>query len=153
MSWKLLLLSLLLLAPVARASGISAPPSYVNLEVTANNAVTTTSTSFVLLPGMTLTPPAGTYIAVFSFWVSYSAWSQGISGSLYLGGSLVPGTTRTARQGTNTFIGQNFSNSLFVVSGQDIITVDGTSALEVRWLTTTGTGTANDRTLTLVRLQ
>lgn len=145
------ILALVMLWPVEVAASSITQKAIQNFEATATGAVTTTSTSYVLMPGMTLTPPAGTYLVLYSFWTTYSAANQAVFGSIYAGGTFITTSQRVARQGQSS-VG-TVSNFGLVVAGHDIVTVNGSQAIELRWQVSTGTGTANDRTLSIIRIQ
>ena len=112
---------------------------------TATDEITTTSTTFVLIPGMTVTPGAGTYLAILSLTLSNSKNSNEVQCALYANGVLAPGSTRS-------IIGQasNRGNGTTVAK----ITVGAGQAIEGRWATqaaSIGSSPAG-RTLSLIRL-
>lgn len=116
-------------------------PKSLEAEATANT--TTTSTSFGLVNSMTLTPPAGTWIAMFSSSVINSLVAQTTIVTLYVGGVQAASTERSNK---------NAGNDPSGVAFQKRITVNGSQAVEVRWKVTGGTGTIRQRTLTLFRV-
>jgi len=78
---------------------------------------TSTNTTFLVIPSMTLTPPAGTYYCVFCANIS-----NAINYELYEGNNNIIGTERTT-----------FTNSSEECVGTvGIATVDGTQAINVR---------------------
>lgn len=116
-------------------------------EATATAAATTTSTTDTQITGMTLTPAAGTYLVMFSTWATHNTNNATISFSIYAGNAQVAPSVRTIiPRVSNTVITQ------MAVATQAIVTVNGSQAIEARWSTTSGTATANQRTLTIVKL-
>lgn len=126
------------------------PPEQIDLKnqgATASGSITTTSTTDVLMTGMTTTPPAGTYVVLFGTSVTHSTNGATITGSIYAGGVQAPESERTAqpRSGNNTF-----QMMLFTWA---IVTVNGSQAIEGRWRTSAATATAPlRRTLTAIRI-
>lgn len=118
--------------------------SVTSSEVSAITDDTTASTTDVLMASMTLTPAAGTYLAIYSTEVVNSA--NGVERtyvSLWSAGAQVVGTERAV--GT---AGAAYSP----VFTQAVITVNGSQAIEGRWRVLAGTSTAHQRRLTLVKL-
>lgn len=111
---------------------------YVNVSGTT----TTTSTTDVLVTGVTITPDAGMYEIFFTSTMGGSASANVVTASIYVGGVQISGSLRstTVTAGTSLRAG-------FYCIGQ--ATVDGTMAVEGRWNTSAGTGTMADRTLGL----
>lgn len=120
--------------------------SITNSEATATASTTTTSATDGLVAGMTLTPAAGTYLAMFSTTASHSSTGATISFSLYAGGAQAAASVRTIIPRPT-----NATNQIAVAT-QGIVTVNGSQAVEVRWSTSASTATANQRTLTLIKL-
>lgn len=125
------------------ASGIS------NTEVSATADTTTTSTTDVLINTMTITPVAGTYLAIGTLCVDHSNQSVAVVVSIYSGGSLKTDSVRSVVPRFNA-IGANSLSPC--VSTQGIVTVNGSQAIELRWKTASNTATGHQRTLTIVRL-
>jgi hypothetical protein len=103
--------------------------------VTANNQITTTSATYVLATNMTDTPPAGTYLVIFGGSTVNDNTGAGlyVGVSIYAGGSLVADSERRMSDSVN------FDQMFCIVS---VVTVDGSQAVEGRWLRTAGAGTA-----------
>lgn len=115
-----------------------------NQEATATADDTTTSATDVLMVGMTQTPVAGTYLAMFSGSIVNSAnGSERTWISLYLGGAQVSATERSMGSSGGVYI----PSSTFA-----IITANGSQAIELRWRVAGGTSTVHSRRLTLLRL-
>jgi hypothetical protein len=112
---------------------------------TAN--ATLNSATYTLLTGMTLSPAAGTYLALFS------TSADGVSGSiidtsLFVGGAQIAHTERSVTQEAS------IPNTAFVHAIVAKVTVTAGQAVEVRWKNsgTAGNITAYQRTLTLYKV-
>ena len=83
-------------APLAVDSSGNLVSGLTVTQATASADTTTTSTSQVLINGMTLTPAAGTYMVWFSTSVDHSNQVTAITTSIYVGGVTVnPETKRS----------------------------------------------------------
>lgn len=124
--------------------------NHVHNTVIANSVAsatvddTTASATDVLIVGMTLTPAAGTYLALFST----SAVNSGNGASrmffsIYSDGVQVAHSEREigVAGGANSAVNTNA-----------VVTVNGSQAIEARWRAVAGTNTAHERSLTLIRL-
>lgn len=120
-----------------------------NSEVSFSSNITTTSTTDVLLTGMTITPVAGTYLVIFSTWLTHSQGNQSITMSLYVGGVQNTGSIRLAIPfvGALSAITQDMP-----LSTNAIVTVNGSQAIAVDWHTTAGTATAHNGTLDIIKI-
>jgi hypothetical protein len=115
-----------------------------NSAVSATADIATVSVTDVLLDSMTLTPAAGTYLALFcSSTVNSGNGAERNYFSLYSGGVKDTGSERT--------IGIS-GGSYSAVTSMGVFTVNGSQAIEVRWRVIAGTGTTKARRLTLIRL-
>lgn len=115
-----------------------------NYSVESTNTITSNSTTDVLIADMTLTPPSGTYLVMFSYSVLNSGnGAQRIWTSIYSGG------TQKADSERITGIAGGSTAS---VTTQCIVTVNGSQAIEARWRAAAGTNTGYARNLTLLRL-
>jgi hypothetical protein len=112
----------------------------------ATDSVTTTSTSDVLLSGMTVTPAAGTY-KVMAHASSTLSSNTNIFFSLYVGGSQVSNSEGQRTRASNQTNTQRMDWNFF-----DDVTVNGTQAIEIRWRVASGTGTAYDRQLSILKV-
>lgn len=119
-------------------------------EVSATADATTTSTTDVLMTSMTITPAAGTYKIAFSTCVDHSAQSVAVVMSIYIGGTLQAESVRAPVPRFNA-LGANSLNPCVSINGIEV--VNGSQAIEIRWKTASGTATAHQRTLDIVRLQ
>lgn len=118
-------------------------------EVSATSSTTTTSTSNVLLNSMTLTPTAGSYFVTFSTTVDHSAQNRPIEMSIYVGGSQQSASVRSVITRVNSIGAISLTAC---VTTQGVVTVNGSQAIEIRWSTTSGTATAYQRTMSILRL-
>lgn len=108
--------------------------------VSTSGNLTTTSTTDVLMTGMTLTPPAGTYQVYFTTSVSHGSNGAMINMALYAGGvELANSQTQTTPR---VAVGLNAAALTLNQSVIGEVTVDGSQAIEIRWNTSTGTATS-----------
>ncbi len=113
-------------------------------QQSGTTSTTTTSLTDVLLAGMTVTPPAGTYMVWFSGdWANTNNGNTGTM-SVYAGGvqqlhSESP-CTRTS------------AGAVYNFGCTSLVTVDGTQAIEGRWRTTGGTATNTRRHLMYLKV-
>ena len=131
------------------AGGISRFRAMQAYEATATADTTTTSTTDVLINSMTLTPPAGTYLAFFSSTIDHSNQNVAVVCSLYVGGALDTDTVRGPIPRTNA-LGAITMSMTVAING--LVVVNGSQAVEVRWKTASGTATMHQRTLNLLRI-
>jgi hypothetical protein len=127
-----------------------AKSDHVHNTVVANSSVfndttdNTTSLTDVLIPGMTVTPAAGTYLVSFdTSTVNSGNGSERNFINLYSGGAVVSGTER--RVGIS-------GGGVTTVSTHAVVTVNGSQAIEARWRVIAGTGTVYQKRMTLIRL-
>lgn len=118
------------------------------LVASGTGIITTTSLSDVLITGLTLTPGAGTYVALFSMTASHNKSGQTIFGSIWAAGAQIAYTERD--------IGGQ-SNNLGNLAAQAIATVADAEAIEARWRVSSnaggGTGSSpGPRVLILLRI-
>lgn len=118
-------------------------------EVSATADTTTTSSTDVLMNSMTITPAAGTYLVWFSSTVDHSNQAVLITASIYSGGSLSAASARAVMPRFNG-IGADTLSPCVATNG--IVTVNGSQAIEIRWKTPSGTATAHQRTLDILRV-
>jgi len=107
-------------------------------SATASGTVSTTNTSDVLIPGMSLTPPAGTYLVSFDISVDRRSNDGQAFISLYVGGSQESDSERQFQTGK----GGAGRNTIGVMSISEYpVTVNGSQAIEARWRRAGGGGT------------
>ena len=117
-------------------------------QATATGAISTTSLTDVLVTGMTLTPGAGTYLAMFSMTMAHNKTGQTVFASMYANGVQQASTDRDVGGQAG-----NLGNGAF----QRIVTVGAGQAIEARWRVSSNAGggqgsSPGPRTLTLVKL-
>lgn len=125
------------------AATIAVHPKGPILQASATASTTTTSTSYVLMDSMSLTPAAGDYLAVFSTSVSDNTAGTYVRISIFVNGVQQAHTEREQFQ-EGSIVG-----SPYAIATHANITVGAGQTVEVRWLVTAGTGTAYTRTLNL----
>lgn len=112
----------------------------VTSRASSTSLITTTSTTDVLMTGMTLTPAAGTYLVSVRAAVSATSNNRLVTASVYSGGSKVTDSEVSAfiRTGNATFTSADIGN----IKTDAIVTVNGAQAIELRWRTSGGTAQA-----------
>jgi hypothetical protein len=115
-------------------------------EASATADDTTTSPTDVLMADMTVTPGAGDYMVWFSTSVEDSAANGVVGVSLYINGVQVARTERTYQ---NAQHGPTTTPLAFQTAVTGVLDAQ---AVEVRWRTDSGTATAHQRTLTVLRV-
>lgn len=138
---------------ILQTGGAGANPSWVNAssvgtitynQATATTTTTTTSPTDVLMSGMTLTPPAGTYLVWFSGdWANTNNGNTGTM-SIYAGGTQVLASEVPSYR-TSAGAVANFSTHA-------LVTVNGAQAIEGRWRTTGNTSTNTRRQLSYIKV-
>lgn len=123
--------------------------SYVqtSFSATATNTVSTNSGVLILIPSMTLTPGAGTYLVMFS---ASGDTSPGGSNTVYQIFSNGVGIGHSSRDQAWTGGGQT-NNRRAAFYTQAIVTVGGGQAIEVRYASS-GTVEIRERSLILIKL-
>jgi hypothetical protein len=113
-------------------------------NVGGSSTITTTSTTYTLLTGATITPPAGTYYVNFNCsTVNSGNGAQRNFFSIYVGG-----VQNTSTERVTGIAGGSYTN----ISTSGIATVNGSQAIEIRWRVAAGTGTVLGRNLTILKL-
>lgn len=120
------------------------------LTVSAQTTVTTTSATPATYGSMTLTPIAAKYLVIFDSYAQSTTGGNSIVVGLYVAGTVVTGSTRTIQFPTATLIDSGYPFYIGI-QGQ-IVTVNGSQAVEIRWSTSGGTASGFNRTLTLVEV-
>lgn len=120
---------------------------------TATATADTTNAGTVATPnvmtGMTLTPAQGTYLVDFNTNVDHSAQVVAVVVSIFVAGVQQPETVRAPVPRFNA-LGANSLNPGVAITS--VATVDGSQAIDVRWGTASGTATAHQRVLRIVRV-
>lgn len=117
-------------------SGLSQGLYSEEVQLTSN--VTTTSSSASVITGLSVTPPAGTYFVSFSGWFTHSTGNATVTVSVYAGGTQNSGSVRTFMPFSGA-IGS--ANNGLTAGTNAIVTVNGTQAIAIEWLTSASTAT------------
>ena len=117
-------------------------------EVTASGATSTTATTFSTISGMSITPPAGTYLVWLDTYGSHQNNSAALVVGLAVDGADIAVTERMAG-GSSTSDGHQFPTTT-----QGKIVVDGTQAIQGRFRRDGGSGnvTVNNRSLMILKV-
>lgn len=140
-------------APLSSDTNGNLLSGITNTEVTFTSAITTTSTASpatTVMTGVTTTPAAGTYLVVFSSWFTQSTGNATVTICIAIAGTCSTASTRTTLPFTGAVGGANGG----VIGGTNaIVTVNGSQAIAIVWRVSSGTGTATDGNMDIVRLQ
>ncbi len=119
-------------------------------RVSRTTSISTTSTNYVVMTSMTLTPPAGTYLVDGRSTVTATSNNRTVSMAIYSDGVIVSGSQ------TESFIrtGSGFLTNTDIESlvNDAVVTVNGSQAVDLRWKTTGGTVQANFISLRLIKV-
>ena len=126
--------------------------SLTNSETSATNNITTTSGTYVLMTGMTLTPAAGKYLVLFSASVFDGSDDSTITTSIYAGGTLQTGSETQTEPNVSGGI-SNPNSTTMSATTFSIVTVNGSQAIEGRWRRSAGTAGASYRHLKAIRIE
>lgn len=130
-------------------ASIATPPIQTSSTTSTSNATTTSGTDAVMT-GMTLTPIAGTYIAIFTGVIQQNSAGQSVTISFYVNGA----QDATSIMDFAPFAGGTLTSgsaSCCAVT-QGVYTVTGGQAIAIEWHVSGGTATVFQRKLTLVRI-
>ena len=120
-------------------------PAPASTLVESSTTATTTSLTDILATGMTITPPAGTYLVWFTSSVSTTAANNSPTyASIYSGGVQVVASERR--------VSMKSGNDTAGVPCNAKVTVNGAQAIEGRWRVTGGTGAIYARTLSILKV-
>lgn len=128
---------------------ISSPP-IINLGVSATSTVTTTSTSDVLMTGMTITPAIGTYLAIFTGVVQQNDAGNSATLSFYIGGTQDASSVMDFAPFDGGALSAAQASCCAVTHG--VYTVNGSQAIAIEWHVSAGTGSVFQRKLTLIKI-
>jgi hypothetical protein len=120
-----------------------------NAETAFTSTITTTSTTDVVITGMTVTPPAGTYLVVFSTWMTNTTGNQPATISIYSGGVQKASSIMTIIPFSGAVGSVNDGVS---VATNGIVSVNGTQAIAIEWHTAGGTASAHNGTMDIVKI-
>lgn len=121
-------------------------------SATATSNATTTSTSDVLMTSMTISAPySGDYMVQFSGSASNNTDAENVFASIYVNSVQVAASVRGCNVNASG-IGVS-AVAVFPLSTHALVTgVTAGQAIEVKWHVDSGTGTVNQRTLTLMKV-
>lgn len=119
-------------------------------EVVATGTTTRSSTTDALMAFMTTTPAAGTYMVLFNTDIESNAAGAAISISYYLAGVQIASSLRKIIPFDGGALSATAARGIAAL--QDLITVTGSQTLEVQWSISSGTATAANRSLILMRV-
>ncbi|KKK66786.1 hypothetical protein LCGC14_2960590, partial [marine sediment metagenome] len=111
-------------------------------QAIATADTSTTSATDVVIAGMTLTPGAGNYLAMFSTSSSVSG-NNDTAFSIYINGVVAADSERNVNKQSNRV---GVATQCFITGLLDA------QAIDIRWRTTGGTVTAGPRTFTLIKV-
>jgi len=135
-------------APLISSGSVLSSGLY-NTEVSSSSALSI-STTLSVLGGATVTPPAGTYLVVFSCnFTASSAGGNVITTQLYVGGTA---QADTKRQVTPLSSGALSTFQYMGSSLNKIVTVNGSQAIAVEAQTSAGTVTVTGLNFDVVRI-
>lgn len=122
----------------------ASPLSYMESETASDS---TTSATFEVINGMTITPPSGIYYASFSCSAEHSG-NNLAECAIFVNSTVLDHTVRPFDNDGGFFAGAYSAE----VTTQSRLTVDGTEEVDVRFRTTGGTFTVNERNFVLVKV-
>lgn len=137
-------------APLSVSATGKITTGITNSEVAFSSNITTTSASDVLLTGMSITPSlAGTYLVMFSTWLTQSTGNDIVTMSIYVNGVQNSGSIRSAIP----FVGALSAVTQDMPLATQAIVTYTTGTIQIDWHVNAGTGTAHNGTLDIMRLQ
>lgn len=125
-------------------ANVAVNPTSVYGEAAATSTTTTTSASDTLMAGMSVTPPAGTYLVWFTGDVTASVNSSTMTMSVYAGG-VQAATSERPVSCSSAAQRYNFNCTA-------VVTVDGLQAIGGYWRRTAGTVTNTRRSLMYLKV-
>jgi len=128
-------------------SWASAGGTISSQTATANADTSTTSTTYTVIDSMTITPGAGTYLVMFSSSANIATANATANYAIFNNGTVVQNTERSLSTGGGQTTGLHEA-----LHSQSVETVTAGQAIDVRYLTDTGTFTVHERSLILIQL-
>lgn len=125
-------------------------PPIATTQITATANATTTSTSDVLMTGMTVTPIQGTYFVMFSAAVQQNSAGNSVTLSIYVNGIQDAPSIRDAAPFDGGTLSSGTASCVFTTQG--VYTVTGSQAIAIEWHVSAGTGTVFQRNMTLLKI-
>lgn len=133
-------------AAIEEARGTS-----VSSQATATANTTTTSTTDVLINTMTLTPASGTYMVWFTTSIDSNTNNSTVSVSIYAAGAQVAASEVHSQPQFQGGLTPSL-NVTIPYTAIARIAVNGSQAIEARWRISSGTATAHQRTLMVLKV-
>jgi hypothetical protein len=121
-------------------------PKIPNDIATATALATSTSATYALLPGMILTPTAGTYFVTFSGSASKTNNNSSANYAIFINTTITAHSERDWKRGNN---GGDIDSALH---SQSIETVNGTDTIAVGYKSNAGSFIVAERSLILIRV-
>lgn len=130
-------------------TGTTRPLNVSITQVSDNTLITTTSTSYVLVTGMTITPAAGTYFVRGRILTSATSNSRYTYSAIFKDSTIVNNTEVFGfiRTGAGILSNSDVEN----LYTDAIVTLNGSEAINLRWYTTGGTAQAQGYSLSITR--
>ncbi len=123
-------------------------PTITNDSATQTAGVSTTSATYVVMTGMTLTPVAGTYYCSFSGSGVGSSAGANMQYAIHVAGTVVGHSERDV----NFNGGAQTTDYRVVLHTQAVSALNGAQAIDVRYRTDAGTFSVFESSLTCIRL-
>ncbi len=121
--------------------------------VSATGAITTTSTTYTLMTGMTNTPPIGTYSVICVTTLTHNTNNSDVGLAIHLAGTLIPASIVSATPQIQAGLTPSLNMKVPTTSIAEV-TVNGNQAIECRWATSGGgTATSTNRTFIVERIR
>jgi len=116
-------------------------------ETTLTTTTSTTSASYIVVNGMTFTPAAGTWLAIYSAAGMISSKETSSFFGIFNNGTIVSNSERCVNQGGNH--DHPFDMPVYTAT---MVTTTGSEAIDVRYKTADGTFTMKTRSLVLIKM-
>lgn len=131
-------------------TAITATATTPTTDTASVSLITTTSTSFTLIPGMTQTPTGGTYLCLGRLVCNTTSNNRYIRLAIYSNGTINTNSEVFGFVRTGASILSN-SDTLNLTT-TSLLTVNGSQSIELRWRTSGGTAQAQGYALTLIKV-
>ena len=137
---------------VSAKGRVTAMSSLAPIIVSATAQATINTSTATLMPAMSVTPPAGTYLVQFSADMDSSGNNPAGTIAIYKNTTRSNHTLRQLRISVFALVLGAGNAALGANHSQDVITCNGTDTIWVEWLATSGTLIVNGRSLILTRV-
>lgn len=131
------------------AYGSIAVQGLYNSESTVTSNQTTTSGTDAVIPGLTVTPPAGTYLVIMSGWFTHSTGNDTVTISIYSAATKNASSVRVFMPLSSSPLAGN--NGLTSTTNA-IVTVDGSQAISTQWHTNGATATIHIANMDIIKI-